>query len=93
MKSAITVTTIRTGDSLIGESEPDLEGGEGEGEAAVAADDDQPNKEKRSTRLPRDITPIEQQLKSTWAGRNDAEHVGNMWVVVWECWGAIDQHM
>ena len=78
VKSAITVITFRADDSVIGESEHDLEGGEGEGEAAVAADDAQPNKETRSTRQPRDITPIEQELKSTWEGRNDANHVGNL---------------
>ena len=39
VKSATTVITFRAGDSVIGESEHDLEGGEGEGEAAVAADD------------------------------------------------------
>ena len=78
MKSAVTVTTCRVGDSVIGESEHNLEGGESEGEAAVAADDAQPNKETRSTRQPRGITPIEQELKSTWEGRNDAKHVGNI---------------
>ena len=67
VKSAITVLTHRTGDSIIGESEADQEEGE-EGEV----------KEKRSTRKPRDITPTEQLLKSKWAGRNDAEHVGNI---------------
>ena len=67
VKSAITVLTHRTGDSIIGESEADLEEGE-EGEV----------KEKRSTRKPRDITPTEQLLKLKWAGRNDAEHVGNI---------------
>ena len=78
MKSAVAALTFQRGDSLVCESDPDLEGGEGEGEAAVAADDAQPNKEKRSKRQPRDITPMQQQLKSKWAGRNDAEHVGNI---------------
>ena len=78
VKSAVTVTTFRVGDSVIGESEHDLEGGEGEGEAAVAADGRHPNKETRSTRQPRDITPNEPYVVSTWAGRNDAEHVGNI---------------
>ena len=92
VKSAVAVTTFRVGDSVIGESEHDLEGGEGGGEAAVAADDAQPNKETRSTRQPRDITPNEQHVVLKWAGRNDAKHVGNMWVVVWGI-GASGQHM
>ena len=76
--SAVTVLTFRAGDSIVGETDPDLEGGEGECVAAIAADDAQPNKEKRSKRQPRYITPMQQQLKSKWAGRNDAEHVGNI---------------
>ena len=47
---------------------------EGQDEAAVAAE----KEEKRSKRKPRDITPVEQELQSKWAGRNDADHVGNI---------------
>ena len=69
---AVTVSEFQAGDSVY--EEGDLDDVKSEGEVAVATE----KEEKRSKRQPRDITPIEQRLKSKWATRNDAEHVGNI---------------
>ena len=37
-----------------------------------------PEKEKRSTRQPKDITPEQKRLQARWKARNDADHVGNI---------------
>ena len=73
VKIAVTVSEFQEGDSVYNE-ERDLDDVESEGEAAVATE----KEEKRSKRQPRDITPEQQVLQSKWAGRNDAEHVGNI---------------
>ena len=63
-----TVTEFQGGDSVYAKSQADLGDAETEGE----------QEEQRSKRKPRDITPVEQELYSKWAGRNDADHVGNI---------------
>ena len=63
-----TVTEFQGGDSVYAKSQADLDDAETEGE----------KEEQRSKRKPRDITPVEQELYSKWAGRNDADHVGNI---------------
>ena len=40
--------------------------------------EDTPEKEKRSTRQPKDILPEQQRLQARWEARNDADHVGNI---------------
>ena len=63
-----TVTEFQGGDSVYAKSQADLGDAETEGE----------KEEQRSERKPRDITPEQQVLESIWAGRNDADHVGNI---------------
>ena len=63
-----TVTEFQGGDSVYAKSQADLGDAETEGE----------KEEQRSERKPRDITPEQQVLESKWAGRNDADHVGNI---------------
>ena len=65
--TVLSVTTFRHGDSVIGESSCDEDG------AAVAVE-----KDKRSKRQPRDITPAQQRLQSRWRARNDADHVATL---------------
>ena len=78
-RSEWSMTTFRPGDSVAAWSEPDDMVGPDDDEAAVAADDCPTRFITRfSTRQPRDCTPDQQQLKSKWAGRNDADHVGNI---------------
>ena len=62
------VTEFQGGDSVYAKSQADLGDAETEGE----------KEEQRSERKPRDITPEQQVLESKWAGRNDADHVGNI---------------
>ena len=69
------VTTFQPGDSYWGGSDPEVVSDD---EAAVAADDAPPKERvrRRSARPPRDTAPTK--LKAKWAGRNNADHVGNI---------------
>ena len=62
------VTEFQRGDSVYSKSQAGLGDAETEGE----------KEEKRSQRKAKDITPEQQELYSKWAGRNDADHVGNI---------------
>ena len=91
-ETVLTITTWHKGDIICsGASQADLEEAEGQGEAAVAADGAQPKETKRSMRQPRDITPHQQLLISKWAGRSDADHVGNFGWLFWN-WGKRPKH-
>ena len=77
-RSVWSMTTLRQAVIIAAWSGPDDMLGLDDDEAAVAADDCPTRFITRySTRQPRDCTPDQHESKSTWAGRNDASHVGN----------------
>ena len=78
-RSCYSVSQFNDGDSVWALSDTDGMVEPDHDEAAVAADDCPTRVITRlSTRQPRDCAPEQQKLKSKWAARNDASHVGNI---------------